>query len=268
MFSSEAGMTNVFERFATTISYVTCLHITSGRTRQSEADLNLSGLAKYLSAAGVLIGSVLCLILWLLNHLHANTILTACILTIAWLCLTGGLHFDGLMDTADGIFSHQSLERMLEIMADSRVGNYGVMVGVSVLLLKAACLVSLPAQALYPVLLLCPSWARWCESFAMGQFRYVKESGMGKVWHDTIRFPQDLFKGAILPIIISAVVGFVNPVVVGILTAATIFVGLIASYELAKKFGGHTGDTYGSVVELSEVGALLILSLLLPVVLP
>ena len=38
-----------------------------------------------------------------------------------WFYLTGGLHADGYMDTADGLFSGRSRERMLEILKDSRV---------------------------------------------------------------------------------------------------------------------------------------------------
>jgi adenosylcobinamide-GDP ribazoletransferase len=259
-------MAAVIKGFATTVSYVTCIPAVGRQIRHPDsglAQIDLSGLAKYLSAAGLLIGAILCLFLWLLGLFHTDSILCATLLTVGWLCLTGGLHFDGLMDTADGIFSHQSVERMLEIMTDSRVGNYGVMTGVAVLLLKVACLASLPSAALYPVLLLSPSWARWCESFAIGKFPYLRDQGMGKVWHDTMRFPQDLFTGALLPITASVLLGFINPLVVIVVAAATVFAGLVASYALAKKFGGHTGDTYGAVVELAEVGGLLIVSLFL-----
>ena len=54
--------------------------------------------------------------------------------TIAWILtlffdvlLTGGFHLDGLADTADGLFSSRSKERMLEIMKDSRIGSNGVL---------------------------------------------------------------------------------------------------------------------------------------------
>ena len=60
-----------------------------------------------------------------------------------WVVLTGGLHLDGLMDTADGILSHRPREQMLEIMKDSRVGAMGVIVGVLHLLLKFSLLYTL-----------------------------------------------------------------------------------------------------------------------------
>lgn len=258
-------MSNIINRFATTVSYVTCIPVPGWHRSQKaqEHELDLSGLAKYLSAAGLLIGVLLCLSLWLLDLLDTDSILTASLLTIAWLSLTGGLHFDGLMDTADGIFSHQPIARMLEIMSDSRVGNYGVMVGIGTLMIKVAALASLPSAVLYPALLLCPSWARWCESFAMGKFAYLRKEGMGKVWHDTTKFPSDIFTGLIVPLLATCVIILFAPRAILALTVGTIGTGLMMSYALAKKLGGHTGDTYGSVVELAELGGLLLTALLI-----
>jgi hypothetical protein len=41
--------------------------------------------------------------------------------------VTGGLHEDGLADTADGLFGGWTRERRLEIMKDSRIGSYGML---------------------------------------------------------------------------------------------------------------------------------------------
>ena len=43
------------------------------------------------------------------------------------ICLTGGLHEDGLADSADGLIGGQDRERRLEIMKDSRIGVYGAL---------------------------------------------------------------------------------------------------------------------------------------------
>ena len=62
----------------------------------------------------------------------------------AWLLLTRALHFDGFLDTCDGLFGGFTFERRLEIMRDSRVGAFGVAGGVLLLLAKYAAIVSLP----------------------------------------------------------------------------------------------------------------------------
>ena len=71
--------------------------------------------------------------------------MAAAVLVIVLLSFSGGLHLDGLADTADGFFSSRSRERILEIMKDSHIGAMGVIAIVCVLLVKFAALASLPA---------------------------------------------------------------------------------------------------------------------------
>ena len=48
-------------------------------------------------------------------------------LLLFWVLMTGGLHLDGVADTADGCFSSRKEGRILEIMKDSRIGTMGVL---------------------------------------------------------------------------------------------------------------------------------------------
>jgi adenosylcobinamide-GDP ribazoletransferase len=254
-------------KFAITASYITRLPLSRIQLANNESALN--GLAKYLPAVGLLIGAILAVLNWLLCAIHVQALLSAGIITVAWLMLTGGIHFDGLMDTADGVFSQRDQKRMLEIMSDSRVGNFGAMTGWCVLLLKFVALSSLPPSAMPLVLVLVPSWSRWCESYAIGAFPYLKQAGMGKVWHDTTRFPHDVLLAALAPLAATVAASMAGALFVPLLPPFIAFFavccGLISSYWLYSVLSGQTGDTYGAVVELSEVGALLLLALLLSV---
>jgi adenosylcobinamide-GDP ribazoletransferase len=81
--------------------------------------------------------------------------LPAALLTVLLLLgFSGGLHLDGLADTADGFFSARSTERMLEIMKDSSIGTMGAIALILVLLLKTACLASLNDHILSAVFLM------------------------------------------------------------------------------------------------------------------
>jgi adenosylcobinamide-GDP ribazoletransferase len=62
--------------------------------------------------------------------------------------VTGGLHLDGLADCADGIFGGHTPEQRLAIMRDSRIGTFGVLALVAVLLIQFAALSMLPSHAL------------------------------------------------------------------------------------------------------------------------
>ena len=79
----------------------------------------------------------------------------AAALTIAAdLALTGLLHIDGLVDSADGLLPHLPVERRLEVMAEPTVGAYGVAVAAVVLLLRFAALASMAPA----VLLVAGAW--------------------------------------------------------------------------------------------------------------
>ena len=251
---------NAVKKFAVAASFVTCIPLTR-LPADDEADI-MSGLAKYLPAVGIFVGVLLAGMALAARCAHTNNILTAAFLTVAWLCVTGGIHFDGLMDTADGIFSHREPARMLEIMSDSRVGNFGAMAGFCTLLIKFASLASLPFPVLIQALALVPAWARWCETYTIAAFPYLRKQGMGKVWHDTTRCPLDIMLAGALPVALSTAAIYFAGAWALIVAIATIVPGLWAAYWLNSRLTGHTGDSYGAVVEIAEAKALLVLAVM------
>ena len=90
-------------------------------------------------------------VLWLLLsalNWPSEAIAAAALALGLW--LTGGLHLDGLMDTADGLAAGSS--RCLEAMDDSRVGASGVQAAFIVLLLQFSALVQLDGLVARPSL--------------------------------------------------------------------------------------------------------------------
>src|SRR2546430_15871112 len=81
----------------------------------------------------------------------------AALVVTADLALTGALHFDGLLDSADGLLPHLRPERRLAVMADPHVGAFAVAVGAGALLLRTPGLAApgsarpLLVGALWPV---------------------------------------------------------------------------------------------------------------------
>ena len=254
-------MIRFFNRLALAISYVTCVPISAPKSAVD--DKMLEGLAKYLPTVGLLIGLLLATLAAAANCLHTNGLLAAGILTFTWLWLTGGLHMDGFMDTADGVYSHRSRERMLEIMQDSRVGNFAVLAAISALALKIFALASLSGLQTVVVLLIVPAWSRACEVYAIGRFPYAREFGKGKVWHDTTEFPRDLIV-SILPVLaMTALATYLNPRAALTSAIGTCVGGVLTAHWLNRTLGGHTGDTYGAVIEAAEVAGIVLLAITL-----
>lgn len=179
----------------------------------------------------------------------------------AGLWVTGMLHLDGLMDTADAIGSHRSRERMLEIMKDSRVGAMGAAAGALSLLLRFVLLVEIPNDLLWPALLVAPTLGRMAITVAAGLWPAAgAEGSMGA------RFAKHLggrqVAGALLLglALAAAVPGlaFPGPALLRGLVAfvLSLAVALGLARHLAATLGGLTGDTYGTVSELAEIAAL------------
>jgi adenosylcobinamide-GDP ribazoletransferase len=62
---------------------------------------------------------------------------------VAMVLVTGGLHEDGLADTADGFGGGATRERKLEIMRDSRIGSFGATALILSLAARAAAIASI-----------------------------------------------------------------------------------------------------------------------------
>ena len=101
--------------------------------------------AAHFPGVGVLVGSLVAVLtavlLMFLPQASALSPLAAAVLgTVFSVMLTGAFHEDGLADIADGLGGSQNRERALEIMKDSRVGAFGAIAVVLILLAKVALL--------------------------------------------------------------------------------------------------------------------------------
>jgi len=174
------------------------------------------------------------------------------ILTLAvWVALTGGLHLDGLADCCDGLLASAAPARRLEIMKDPRVGAFGMIGLLLVLLLKGAILGTLSPSAGMGIFL-AASLGRWCVLPA-GLLPAANPEGMGADFARGLEH-RTLVWAAILPLGLALILGTkgVVAVLAGLLAAAAIL-------ALAKaRVGGITGDVFGCIVEVVEVVVLLV----------
>lgn len=199
------------------------------------------------------------------------------------LVLTGGLHMDGLMDTADGIFSSRSRERMLEIMKDSRVGAMGVIACVLMLLMKWSLLMAIFDAGAWHIWIVIPFiWSRAAMVWAMTNEPYARaESGLGSYFQGLNRNHVSASYGCAWVLTAAAVAVMLLPVQVGPLLTnpagiisgwpwwlliASPLLGIVSAWSvsryLSKKLGGLTGDTYGALNECTEMLFLLLLVVL------
>ncbi len=210
----------------------------------------------YFSLVGLLLALLLSLLLLLLSPLLPTSALAA-LLVVALVLLTGGLHLDGLMDTCDGLFGGRTRERRLEIMRDSRVGSFGVLGGVCILLLKFAFFASLELHALYVALFCILPAARWAMVLALQTCPAARPAGLGATFRRSVTLPR-LYLAAGVALSSALLVGHL----IGLLLwlAATVTALLLGRW-ITRGLGGLTGDAYGAIAEIVEVVTLLLLVL-------
>jgi adenosylcobinamide-GDP ribazoletransferase len=204
---------------------------------------------------GLLIGLLLFAVQQLLDA--APTMLQAALLLTVWVGLSGGLHLDGLADSADAwVGGFGDRERTLAIMQDPRSGPMAVVVLVLLLLLKFVALVALLQAGEGQLLLMVPWLARGLPPLLLLSTPYVRVGGLGQALAEHLPRRQ-------LPWVLAAhgaallLFGWAG--LQALLVATVLFVCL--RRVMLQRLGGTTGDTAGAMLELVECGVLIGLAL-------
>jgi adenosylcobinamide-GDP ribazoletransferase len=165
--------------------------------------------------------------------------------------VTGGLHLDGLADTADGLGGGHNPADALRIMKDSRVGAFGVISLILALVLKFSLFLSLPTKAGgMAVLLLYPVISRWSMVLLAYLSPYARaEGGLGQAM--TLGVTPRVLTGASLSAgaLALLILGAHGLVLFGA-AAALVWLG---SHYFQRRLGGITGDILGATNEVVEV---------------
>ena len=214
---------------------------------------NWSRIARWCPGIGLIIGLLLAGLGMLLDWIGIPNLTRSALIVAAWVGITGGLHLDGAMDTADGL-SVTDPSRRLEVMRDSATGAFGAIAASVILLLKTVSLseMSLP---IWLALLSTAGWARWGQVWAIAFYPYLRETGKGSFHKENLRLPEDILLGLVILLSFSSLwftVGYLLWWQIGIIVAGNIAIALLTGYWFDRQLGGHTGDTYGAVVEWSE----------------
>ncbi|MFO1372033.1 MAG: adenosylcobinamide-GDP ribazoletransferase [Candidatus Competibacteraceae bacterium] len=240
--------------FALALQLLTRLPVPSPSSPPQPKELGLSVL--FFPVVGLLIGGLLAGLhtaLWLIDP----GVLAALVLTI-WVLLTGGLHLDGLADTADAwIGGRGDRDRTLAIMKDPRSGPIAIAVTVLVLLNKFAALQMLLAGDARTVLLLAPVLGRALIVLLLITTPYVRPDGLGTPY---ARYLPRLSCSVLLVLIAVSIIPLQWQGGALLIALGVLFFGL--RHWLLTRLGGVTGDTLGAACELAETIALLIPALL------
>ncbi len=214
----------------------------------------------YFPVIGLIIGLILVGLNWLFSLILPSAVANV-LLVVSLVILSGALHLDGLADTCDGIAGRKTVEARWRVMHDSRVAGFSI-VGVALLLLvKYVSLSSIPEPLMLTTLILMPVMSRWAMVYAIFTYPYARPSGLGKVFKQGTSWPRFTMATIItvaVAVILAQLIGLALMFFIWVITLA------IAAY-FKSKFSGLTGDNYGAVNEVAEVGVLILINVLVRV---
>ena len=212
------------------------------------SDKKMAWALVYFPVVGLFLGLMLVGLNALLSSLGISPVVANIILVIVLIMLTGGMHLDGLADTADAFLSGKAKKEMLEIMRDSHIGVMGVLALISIILLKVGLLSSVNVSAKPSVLMLMCILSRWSVVLVMYLFPYARAEGKAKLFIQGMNLKIFIFS-TITVMICSFLIWHLQGLGV-LLTVA------LCAYAMGKvvyrKIDGVTGDTLGATIEVMD----------------
>jgi adenosylcobinamide-GDP ribazoletransferase len=204
--------------------------------------------ARYFTLVGLIVGLIGALVFALTSFFFPKT-LAVLLAMAATILVTGAFHEDGWADMVDGFGGGWTRERTLEIMKDSRLGSYGAIALVLLLLAKFMALVELDMLLVAPALIAGHALSRLCATSVMHFLDYAREEGKAKPLATRISLGELALAGAFG--LVALILLPPLSALLGVLFAAA------ATAFLARKFhrhlGGYTGDCLGATQQLAEI---------------
>jgi len=178
-----------------------------------------------------------------------NALLAAALYVVLMALLSGGLHLDGLADTADAwVGGLGDRDRTLSLMKDPSSGPAGVTAIVAVMMLKFAAASALLAGGGWLALLIAPALARTAVPLLLLSTRYIRPAGLGQALSDYMP-RRESRTVAIVTLVLPLLAGWP-----GLLASLVCLAAVILCRKLfVDRLGGVTGDTLGAAIELTEM---------------
>lgn len=201
---------------------------------------------------GAVVGALFTLWGYLGRLLPIGGTLYTVILLLIPLVVTGGIHLDGLMDTADALSSYQTRERRLEILKDSHAGAFAILVCVAYFLTYFGFLSELDISRI-SLVSMGFFLSRALSGYGIASFPCAKDSGLAATFSDSADRKRVRWI-LLVEIIACGGVMLVSDFYAGIAALAAAFLCFWYYHHMSKKhFGGITGDLAGWFLQVCEL---------------
>jgi len=201
----------------------------------------------YFPLVGLLVGGLVVGVDWLGSlFLYDELRILTDVAFLAW--ITGGLHLDGLADSADGLYFHQDKEKSLEVMKDSRIGVMGTLALLFCLGFKFIGILALGSNNCWIWLVIAPALARSAQVVGLVVMNDARGTGgVGQALYQKGKYQYLTF--CLIPLVLPFAISISVGAAVG---AAFVIINISLLIFFRQRLGGMTGDTFGALTEITE----------------
>jgi adenosylcobinamide-GDP ribazoletransferase len=227
------------------IQFLTRLPVPQGLAT-TEAELGQA--AAFFPFVGIIVGALTAGVYML--ALRAVSVSVAVFVALAFAAfITSGFHEDGLADTFDGLGGGWTRERALEIMRDSRIGTYGALALIFLVLGKYTSLTELRPEVVWRWLIVAHAASRWTVLPLCRWLPYARPEGQGKLIAKQIT-SSALVLGSLTFLLTLLLFPWRTTLMVLAVTSGVTFV---SGLYYKRRLGGITGDCLGATNQLTEL---------------
>lgn len=206
----------------------------------------------FFPAIGAVIGAATLLWDFLAGGRLAGSALFTAVLILIPVLISGGIHLDGLLDTADALSSYKPKEEKLEILKDSHAGAFAIIVGICWFILDFGIYSEADQHTL---LLLAVGFvlSRALSGFSLVTFRMAKNTGLAATFSDMALKNRVRIVMIFYVLACAGLLLYLDP-----FYGAAQLVGAFAVFFWYRnlsyqKFGGITGDLAGFFLQNCEL---------------
>jgi adenosylcobinamide-GDP ribazoletransferase len=163
--------------------------------------------------------------------------------------ITNGFHEDGLADSFDGFGGGWTKDKTLEIMRDSRIGTYGSLALIFLILGKCNFLSSLQPGQIWRWLIVAHTASRWTILPLCAALPYARAAGQGKLVAKQIG-PGANVIGIVTLLLTFALLSWKAAIIALVVTG---LVTTLCGFYYRVRLQGITGDCLGATNQIAEV---------------
>ncbi len=236
----------------------------------------------FLPIIGAVVSALMILLIYGINYIGCSALLKGLMAFVAFFLITGFIHWDGLLDVSDAIFSRKSVEDKQKILKDSKIGAFAVLSAGICLIGYYACFSTIfvnisNANAVSGVVikLLPMAWifilSRWIAGLnvmtntPMSVSQYAKNVQEDKVGKLVMASCMIIIVLAIIYLFVRLsliTLDFTNDRNAMIVCVVTILSTFLTGYFCKRSLGGMNGDVAGSAIVVGDLCGLFAMAIL------